>query len=74
MHPGLAQSISIYLSRSITDYLRLSLTISDYHKLSRTLLDYLGLSRTIWDYMRPSRTRVHVETGESKLLLFETFL
>ena len=34
----------------------------------------MGLSGgTIWDYLEPSQTRVQVEAGESKLLLFETF-
>ena len=41
--------------------------------LSGTIRDYQGLSQTISDYLGLSRTRVQVEAGESKLLLFETF-
>ena len=45
--------------------------------LSETIGDYLGLSgNSIWtisDYLGLSWTWVQVETGESKLLLFETF-
>ena len=57
----------------IWDYLKQSGTISDYLGISPTIWDYLGLSGTIWDYLGLSLTRVQVEEGESKLLLFETF-
>ena len=61
------------LSETIADYLGLSRTISDYMGLSGTIWDHLGLSGTIWHYLGLFQTRVQVEAGESKLLLFETF-
>ena len=82
---GLSLSISVYLglSGSIWVYLGQSRTISDYQGLSEIIWDYLGLSGIIWNYLRLSRsildylrlswTRVQVEAGESKLLLFEIF-
>ena len=48
-------------------------TISDYLGLSGTIRGYLRLSGAIWGYLGLSRTRVQVEAGESKLLLYETF-
>ena len=38
-----------------------------------TISDYLGLFWTIWYFLGLSWTRVQVEAGESKFLLFETF-
>ena len=60
------------LSGTIWDYHGLSQTISDHLGLSGTIWDYLVLSGTIWNYLGLSQTRVQVEAGESKLLLFET--
>ena len=51
----------------------LSGTIWDYLRLYGTIWEYPGISGTISDYLGQSRTRVQVEAGESKLLLFETF-
>ena len=53
------------------DYLGASGAIWDFLGLSGTIWNYLGLFRTI---LQLSRTRVQVEAGESKFLLFETFL
>ena len=38
------------------------------------LISELLSGGTIWDYLGPSRTRLQVEAGQSKLLLFETFI
>ena len=61
------------LSQAISDYHGQSRAILDYLRLSGTIWDYLGLSGTILDYLILSPTRVQVEAGESKLLLFEIF-
>ena len=63
----------IGLFGTIWDYLRLSWKICDYLRLSETICEYMWLSETIWDYLRLSWTRVQVEAGESKLLLFWNF-
>ena len=56
------------------EYLELTGTICDYLGLFETIWGYLGISGTsIWDFLGLSWTWVQVETGESKLLLFETF-
>ena len=72
---GLSRSILVYLSlsRTVWDHLGLSGTIRDYMGLSGTIWHYLVLSGTIWHYLGLYGTRVQVEAGESKLLLFETF-
>ena len=54
---------------TIWDYMGIYGTIWDSLGLSRTIWDYLGL---LWVYLGLSQTRVQVEAGESKLLLFET--
>ena len=49
------------------------MTILNYLGLFWFISDYMGISGTIWDYLGLYGTRVQVEAGESKLLLFETF-
>ena len=75
--PYLWLSGTILDSGTLWDYLVLSRTIWPYLTLSGTIWPYLTLSGTIWNYLGLFRTistiRVQVKTGESKLLLFETF-
>ena len=65
---------SMVLREGLKNIQKRSLYFRDYHGIFWTIWDYMGLSGgTIWDYLGPFRTRVQVEAGESKLLLFETF-
>ena len=55
-------------------YIGLSQAIFGYLWLSRDISGYLWLSLAIYDYLyQESSIMVQVETGESKLMLFETF-